>query len=156
MFTFFHQRAKRRIVWATLLGWVLALLAGVANACLLQVDHDFRIPASAASAHERPAGRDMNAALPFHVEHANQDGAALNAGHPMDAAKAGCLKFCDDESSSVAKVETLQLDLPGPVLLARFDWQTALPVATVAIRRLAERPASHGPPLVIRLLRLTI
>jgi hypothetical protein len=155
MLTFFHQRAKRRIVWATLLGWVLALLAGVANACLLQ-DHDFRIPASAASAHEGPGGRDMNAALPFHVEHANQDGAALNAGHSRDAAKAGCLKFCDDESSTVAKVQPLQLDLPGPVLLARIDWQTALPVATVAMRRVAERPASQGPPLVIRFLRLTI
>jgi hypothetical protein len=155
MLAFFHQRAKRRIVWATLVAWVLALLAGVANACLLQ-DHDFRIPAPAASAHEGVLGRDMNAAIPFHVEHGNQDGAPLNVDDSRDAAKAVCVKFCDDESSTIAKVQTLQLDLPGPLLLARIDWQTELPVATVAMRRVAERPASQGPPLVIRFLRLTI
>ena len=148
----FHRRHLRRTVWVTLLAWVLALLAGIANACQLQ-PHGPVAPASAASTHDSSTEHPTRA---LHVEHGRHDGHVEHEGSSTDAAKAGCLKFCNDESSTVAKGKTAQADLPGPVVVASVAWRSAVPTATVAMWRSAERPASQGPPLVIRFLRLTI
>ncbi len=72
------------------------------------------------------------------------------------AGQAGCLKFCADESSVVAKSKTAQPDLPGLAFMISSPWRSATLVASAAPWRSLERPASHGPPLAIRLLRLTI
>jgi len=152
---FSHHRAKRRTVWVTLAAWMLALLAGIANACLLQPQGSHS-PASVVSAHDRSVVRSMHVAQAFHVEPGDQDGRALHAGDTTDAAQAACVKFCNDESSTVANGKTAQTDLPGPVLVASVDWRSAVPAAAVATWRLLERPTSQGPPLVIRFLRLTI
>jgi hypothetical protein len=82
--------------------------------------------------------------------------AGLGHEHPtVDAGKAGCLKFCADESSTLAKGHKTQHDLPGPAPMAGVQATSVIAVATVAPWRPVERPASLGPPLVIRLLRLT-
>jgi hypothetical protein len=153
---FSNHRAKRRTVWVTLLGWVLALLTGIVNACLMQ-PQGLRTPVSATSSvNHRSAERGMRPAQPLAVEHGDQDGRAAHVRDTTDAAKAGCLKFCDDESSTVANSKTAPTDLPGPVLVASVDWRAAVPIAAVATWQSVERPASQGPPLVIRFLRLTI
>jgi len=96
----------------------------------------------------------MRATQALHVEHG--DGRAVQAGDTTDAAKAGCLKFCADESSTVTNGKATQPDLPGPVLVASVDWNRAVSTAAVARWQPVERPTSQGPPLVIRFLRLTI
>lgn len=55
-------------------------------------------------------------------------------GPTTDAGKAGCLKFCDDESSTVAKGKTAQTDVPGAVVVA-----SGAMTVLVACRLLARR-----------------
>ena len=63
----------------------------------------------------------------------------------------GCLKFCDDEFSTIAKGETAQTDVPGAVVVASVDWHAGVPTATVAmwaVGRAASLPgAASGPTL---------
>ena len=130
----FTRQQLRRTACVALLAWVFALFSGVANACLIQ-------PVA-------PVDR--------HLEHAHHHAADETGGPDNDGGKAGCLKFCTDESSALTKTKTSHADLPGPTLLASVDWQSATPVAAVVPWRPVERPASVGPPLFLRLLRLTI
>ena len=97
----------------------------------------------------------MNARQLLDGEDGDHDGAGGPEGQ-ADTGKAGCLKFCDDQSSTLAKGETAQTDLPGMVMTAAIDWLSAIPTATAATWRSAERQISQGPPLFIRFLRLTI
>lgn len=130
----FTRQQLRRTACVTLLAWVFALWSGVANACLIQ-------PVA-------PVDRQ--------VEHAHLHAADETGGADTDGGKAGCLRFCADESSALAKSKASHADLPGPMLLASVDRQLATPVAAGAPWRAVERPASVGPPLFLRLLRLTI
>jgi hypothetical protein len=155
MLVFSHHRVKRRTIWLILVAWALALVAGVVNACLLQ-PQQLRAPASAASAHDLSVVRGMRIPGAFHVEHGDRADRAGGADGTMDAAQAGCVKFCNDESSTVTNAKTAQTDLPGPMLIASIDWRSTVPAAAVATWRSVERPVSQGPPLVIRFLRLTI
>ena len=153
----FHRRHLHRTIWVMLLAWVLALLAGIANACQLET-HAPVAPATATSTRDRSTQRGVHAAQSLQVEHGHHDGHSEHDGSTTDAAKNGCLKFCDDESSTVVNGKTPQTDLPGPVVFASVEWHSAMPTAAagVAMWRPIERPASQGPPLVIRFLRLTI
>jgi hypothetical protein len=130
----FTRRQLRRTAWVAVLAWVFALLSGVANACLIQ-------PVA-------PADRQVE---PVH-HHASEAGGDLD--HRGD--KSGCLKFCADESSALAKSKASHADLPDSLFLASDHWQLATPVAAVPPWHPVERPAAVGPPLFIRFLRLTI
>lgn len=138
-----HRRQLQRTVWVTLLAWVLALVMGVVNGCPIQ-----------------PRGAEATASVVSthgpHVDHRHDAEYPQHDGPTSDPGKAGCLKFCDDESSTVAKGTAAQPDLPGAAIMVIVDWRLAMPVATSAFRGSIERRASHGPPLVIRFLRLTI
>ena len=151
----FHRRHLRRTTWVTLLAWVLALAAGLANACQLQ-PHEPVASASTSRAHAASSEGGLHSTRTLHVETGHHQSHAEDDDAPADAGKAGCLKFCDDESSAVAKGKLVQVDLAGPVTMSRVEWRSAVPKATVATRRSAARPPSQGPPLVIRFLRLTI
>jgi len=151
----FHRRHLRRSVWVMLLAWSLALMAGVANACRLQ-SHGLRAPVAVAAIHGDSAEPALHPARTLPVEYSPHDGLSEHHGSTTEAAKAGCLKFCDDESSAVARSTTAQTDSPGPFMVANVEWRSAVPTGTVTIWRSVERPASRGPPLVIRFLRLTI
>ena len=135
----FHRRRLRRTTWVMLLAWVLALSAGVVNACQLQ-PHGLGSHASVSS-------------IP-HDGHGLHDGDDMDEG--VDAGKAGCLKFCDDGSSSVPQSKSAATDVPCPVGLARLDEALASPAGAGPMQRLLEQSPAHGPPLVIRFLRLTI
>jgi hypothetical protein len=129
----FTRQQLRRTAWVALLAWVFALLSGVANACLIQ-------PLA-------PVDRQVG-----HVHHHASEASGLD----QDGGRAGCLKFCADESSALAKNKASHADLPGPLLLASIHWQLATTVAAVVQWHPVERPATVGPPLFIRFLRLTI
>ena len=65
-------------------------------------------------------------------------------------------KICGAEHSAVTKSKADQADAPGPICAASVQWPPPAPVATTSQWLPIERPASVGPPLFIRLLRLTI
>ena len=128
------RRRMRLTGWVTLLVWLLALLAGMVNACQIQ-------PRDHAALHVERDHHDRHDGL-RHTED--------------DAGKAGCSRFCDDESSTLAKSKASPTDLPQAMVLATVEWPAPTPASLGAVRRSAERPASPGPPLFMRLLRLTI
>ena len=152
----FNRQQLRHTACVALLAWVFALVSGVANACLLQAAE----PGAAAlsfSVSTRTGGCDSGAepcerdARPAYHHADSERGAPLEHG-----GKPVCLKFCGDESSALVKSKASQADLPGPVLLAGALWSLAEQVAAAAQWQAVERPASVGPALFLRLLRLTI
>ncbi|MFO1217557.1 MAG: hypothetical protein U1E89_04135 [Burkholderiaceae bacterium] len=133
-----HLRLTTRIALVT---WLFALAVGVANACLLQVGDSGAIGAS-------------NAVPPTMTMH---DAHGVEDGHTDHDGRANCLKFCADESSTVAKDSAKLFDLPQPavaecVLPSRHD---DVAVAVRVAHRLAEPPGRPGPSLVVLLLRRT-
>ena len=141
------RRHLRSIAAWTLLAWVLALGAGVARACLLE-------PYVPAAAQAIGAGQHSAACAD-----ATGAGAAADAQDAADASMAGCLKFCDESSSTVAKSGasgSSLADLSALVVLAGLAWQPTDAVVAALAPRAARPAASRGPPLFLRLLRLTI
>ena len=150
----FQRRHLRSTAVLTLLAWVFALLAGVVNACQLQTYTPGTL-APVVSTHGDFAERGMYAGQALHVEKADHDVADGYEGG-SGTGKTGCLKFCDDESSTIAQAQVSYVDLVGMVTVASIDWLAAMPNATGAPLRQVERPVSQGPSLFIRFLRLTI
>ena len=154
----FNRRQLHRTACVTLLGWVLALMLGVLNACLLQ-PHGWT--ASVSSTPSDPefadAGRiDLTVPQVGHGHHDSHSAQHGDHDASKDAGKAGCLKFCSDESSTLVKGKFIHTDLPNSVVVAVVEWPSMAPLPMGTLRMSAERPASPGPPLVIRFLRLTI
>jgi hypothetical protein len=149
----FQRRHLRSTAVLTLLAWLLALLAGIVNACQLQTyTPGTFVPVVSTQADFAEHG--MHAGRALHVD-GDHDVAGGHEGQ-SDTGKVGCLKFCDDESSTVTQAKTFQADLVGMVTVASIDWLAAMPAAAGTPGRRIERPASQGPPLFIRFLRLTI
>ena len=148
----FTRRQLRHTVCVTLFAWMIALLSGVANACLTQLNAQGEAGSISSQADRAAtAGRTTRAGAHVHHHGENEDDGLGN-----HSAKEGCLKFCADESSALTKSRAPQADLAGPIVLASVQWPPAAPVAAVSQWTPVERPASVGPPLFIRLLRLTI
>ena len=152
----FTRRQLRHTAYVALFAWVFALVSGVANACLLQTAEPgttaFSLAAGAQTAgcHSGVAPCEHDAGTAHH--HADS-----GSGEPAQHGdKAVCLKFCADESSALAKSKTSQADLPSLVPMASAPWLPAALVAAAARWQAVERPASVGPQLFLRLLRLTI
>lgn len=148
----FPRRFLRRTVWVTLVAWVLVWGAGVANACQLPT-HGPGVATVVASLHDRSIEVGMRPMPAPHTESRHHDGHAAPAG---PANNAGCCKFCKDASSTVVKSNPVQADVLGPALVTSVAWPAAVRTASVAMWWPTARPASQGPPLVVRLLRLTI
>jgi len=150
------RRQLRDTACFALLAWVFALVSGVANACLVQTIEpgvtNFSLVAGT-----QLAGCDSGVAPCEHDAGPAHHHTDSGLGEPVqDGGKAVCLKFCADESLAVAKSKVSQADMSGPLLLAGTPWLSAVQVAAAAQWRPVERPASVGPPLFLRLLRLTI
>jgi hypothetical protein len=146
----FHRRHLRRAALLTASAWVSALVAVVAHACLLQPEggHSFTSRTANDSAVFEPAAQTAQ------VAHEHHGSRGAEADGTTDPGQASCVKFCDDESSTVAK--TAPHDLPGLLVASRTNWHVVLPATSAVVRVSVERPLAHGPPLVIRFLRLTI
>lgn len=149
-----NRRQLRRTAAVVLASWVFALLSGVAHACLM--------PAAAADGSlvtGLPTGtRAMDAAAPLQqpTPHDHRPAGHADSEPANDSGQAACLKFCADESSARTKGETPSADLAQAVPLIGARWQRLQLSSTPVPRRQVDRPASVGPPLFLRLLRLTI
>lgn len=149
-----HHRRLRHFVWVALFAWVFALAAGVANACIVA------LPGSAPAGHEKhrhvhdSVGHDHASAMRAGDE---SDHAGGYPHEPrVDPGKSSCLKFCDDESSALSKSGSPWFDLSlAYVPVGGFEIQPAL-IADGRDRLSLENHRAQGPPLVIRLLRLTL
>lgn len=151
----FDRRQLRRTTWATLAVWVLALAAGVVNACGLTPAG----PAERATLQVGIVVHDEHAVAPSSSafeSHHGQSEAVGHHDHGQDSGKGSCLKFCDDESSAIAKVKLPFVDLSATLLTAAEPWNAILAAGSAGFRQSLERPGSQGPPLVIRFLRLTL
>lgn len=152
----FTRRQLRHTACVALFAWVFALVSGVANACLVQAAEP-GAAAFALAAGAQFARCDSGVAPCEHDAGPAQHHADSERSEPVQhGGKAVCLKSCADEPSALAKSKASQADLPGPVLLAGAPWSPAVQVAAAAQWQAVERPASVGPPLFLRLLRLTI
>lgn len=150
----FTARQLRHTACLTLLAWVLALLSGVANACLTQPDAQARLRPLLLQADplvSDAAGRGTRQV--GHTDHLGADAADLRGHHSADE---GCLKFCAEESSALAKRSAQLSDATGLDFLGSLRWLSAASVAGAAQWTPVERPASVGPPLILRWLRLTL
>lgn len=136
------RRSLRHLAAQVLLLWLFALASGIVNACVVGLDGGLASH-QAGHGHGAMAGHDHDAA----------------AAAPVDGvdALAPCVKFCDDESSSIPAVQAQIVPAPGA-------WIT--PPATdalapvVADARSAARvphadPAPDRVPIPIAFLRLT-
>src|SRR3990167_4255951 len=152
----FTRRQLRHTACVAMFAWVFALVSGVANACLVQAAEP-NAAAFSLLAGTRIGGCDSGVAPCEHDAGPAHHHADSERGEPIQhGGKAVCLKFCADESSAPAKSKASQADLPSLVPMAGAPWSPAVPVAAAAHWRPVERPAAVGPPLFLRLLRLTI
>ena len=146
----FHRCHRRRTAWVTLLAWVLALMAGMVNACQLQTRDAARPGPANVDLHDSGVHADPAS----HAGHVVQD-----RGYPApDAGAAGCLKFCDEGASTLAKGQVGHGRTGPPRSSSRSSrggvagWPRRAPRSSGA----TSRPRAHGPPLVIRFLHLTL
>lgn len=141
----FTRRRLRHTVWVTLLAWIFALSAGVANACALGLSPPTAWAHASADGWHQPA--DL-----AHTHH----GAHPGGEHEHDQGQGGCQKFCDDESSAVTKSPSAGHDASAALAFAVELRGAILPRPSLVVDRWLERPIADGPPLVIRFLRLTL
>lgn len=143
----FSTRIKRHTALLVLLGWLFALVSGVANACLLQarVTHAPAAPVELFETVQAPL------VSPGH--------AGVVAGHDDDsqAAKAPCLKVCDDGAHSLPKrdLTAAQTD-PGPAHLVAVLWTAATPVISPPSRMGDVQPVAPERPIRVRYPRLAL
>jgi len=157
----FDRRRLRRTVCVTLAAWLFALTAGVVNACVL-TPHSDALRAAVLETHRESPARQEPAGSPAQAgddQHRSHDDRSARAGHAQDGGDAGqgsCVKFCDDESSALAKYNAPILDLGAGVATVFEPWSAAVSITGAESRRSLERLPAHGPPLAIRFLRLTL
>ncbi len=151
-------RRLRRTVWAMLLFWLFATVAGVVNACMLTPTG----PAERSVVRAGITTLDLqaDAGTGAHTDadpggHHEQVASVPSHGHDGSSGKVSCLKFCDDESSALTKGK-LPADLGVSLLTVLVPWNSAAAIGSVASQKSLERPDSQGPPLVIRFPRLTL
>lgn len=143
----FSTRAKRHTTLLVLLGWLFALVSGVANACLLE--------ARVTHAHAAPIESTETAQAPLVVP----GHAGVVAGHndASQAAKAPCLKVCGDGAQTLPRQDltTTQAD-PGPAPLLSILWTAVTPAAPTSRRMDDARPVLSERPIRVRYARLAL
>lgn len=144
---FSNTRARRNTALMVLLVWLFALVAGVANACLLEARQTHSHIATAASSE---AATHASVILPGHT-------GAVADGVDESHFKAPCLKVCDDGTRSFPKQDRVvaQAD-PGPTPLVQVLWSKVVPVVATLRQMDVEQPATPGLPVRVRFSRLAI
>lgn len=136
----------RRFVWLTLLTWSFALASGVVYAGVLNLP-DRSADGSTLSLHH---------AATTHAASSQGIGGHGADDHDGTSGKDTCLKFCDDESSALAKSTSYGAEMAAVLVDLGVQQRFAVPAATVDSSLPPEPPHAQGPPLVIRFLRLTL
>jgi len=144
----FSTRNKRHTAFLVLLGWLFALASGVANSCLLE--------ARATHAHAAPVEWSETAQASL----VSPGHAGVVAGHGGDdshAAKAPCLKACEDGAYSLSRqhLKATQAD-PGPAPLMSILWTAVTPAITKPRRMDDVQPALPERPIRVRYSRLAL
>lgn len=133
-----YRRSLRHAAWMVLAVWVFALGAGVANACLSS------------------AWKDSGHASPPTV---HQDTRAHADQHQRsDLIGTECLKFCDEASQAIVKLDQPISDGGPGLSAALYDaWAPAVAGTTVfRLPALATRAAHLALPMAARPHRLTL
>ena len=134
-----YRRSLRHATWMILAVWLFALGAGVANACLLNEPNE----GSHSSFTAMP--QDVPVAQTHHGEQTN-------------SGDTGCLKFCDETSLAITKVDqpiaNVSPELVG-VLHQVWGSSTTSAIATRA-RVQATRPVHLTLPTAARPHRLSL
>ena len=142
---FSNTFAQRKAVVLVLLAWLFALASGVANACLLEAPATHAHVVAAAT-----VGEHVSAGMAGH------SGAVADDGDETPAAKAPCLKVCDESSNALVSQPNMTQADTGPAPLVKVLW----PVA-VADRVAPSPPGDPWPtatklPLRLRYSRLAL
>lgn len=134
-----YRHSLRHATWIILAVWLFALGAGVANACLLNESHNVSHAAFGAMPHDVPVAQ---------THHGEQSA-------PDDA---GCLKFCDEASLAITKVDQPIADgSPGTVgVLYRTSGSTIASATAFEVRVHSTRTAHVTLPIAARPHRLTL
>ncbi|MBI3382085.1 MAG: hypothetical protein HY019_08780 [Aquabacterium sp.] len=142
---------QRRFCGLLLLLWLFAVLSGTVNACVLAENAPSNQPAHHEHGGHALAHEDMEEA-----GHLNGHLHADDAAHHHADEHVACHKFCQDEARTLPPNKHLDGADFAPVLL--LYGSPLLPEATAppSVAHAPQRPQAHGPPLVIRLLRLTL
>jgi hypothetical protein len=134
------RRSLRQTTWMILAVWLFALGAGVANACSLNVPND-----------------SIHSSVP--VAHQHTPGTPGHHDEQPEPNSAGCLKFCDEASLAITKVDQpIAHDPPGSVGMLYRAWGLTV-ASTTAVRFWAHahhRPAHLALPMAARPHRLTL
>lgn len=135
----------RRLCGLVLLAWLLGIVSGTVNACVL-ADQAQDEPTSA---HHHGHAQDQ-AAMHAHAEEQAHAPAHQADEHVL------CHKFCKDQTLTLPQYKGLGEQDFSPALIAlggpELPGAPALPRTT----RWMDGPQAQGPPLVIRLLRLAL
>lgn len=140
-------RHQRRFCGLMLLLWLFAVLSGTVNACVLAENTR---PAQPAHHEHGEHALAHEAMVVDEHEHADE------AAHHHADEHVACHKFCQDEARALPQHKHQDDADFTPVLL--LYGSPLLPEATALppVAHAPQRPQAHGPPLVIRLLRLTL
>lgn len=143
----FSTRSKRYTTLLVLLGWLFALASGVANACLLE--------ARVTHAHAAPV--ELFETAQAHLVSPGHTGVVTGHDDDSQAAKAPCLKACDDGAHSLPKQDltATQAD-PGPPPLMSILWTAVTPAAPTSRRMDDGQPAFPERPIRVRYSRLAL
>lgn len=134
-----HRRSLRHTTSMILVVWLFALAAGVANACLLTEPNASSPLSLTATPHETPFAEFLH-------------------GETADPGNDGCLKFCDEASLAITKVDQpIADDSPGVVGKLQLVWGPAMTLAIAAkVRVQVTRPMHLTSPIAARPHRLTL
>ncbi len=138
-------RHQRRFCGLMLLLWLFAVLSGTVNACVLAE--------AAQPAHHEHAEHALAHDAIEENGHAHAD---EHAAHHHADEHVACHKFCQDEARTLPQSKHLDGVDFTPVLLLYGSPLLPDVTAPLPVEQAPQRPPAHGPPLVIRLLRLAL
>ena len=158
---FSHRRTKQRTVMMILAVWLFALVAGVVNACVVQVKvpahHPGQVPMHSASTVIEPHAHLSVLPHSAALAAADYSSSDADADADSDSGKAQCKSFCDVEASAAAAKQqgpdATDLAQASMHVLANVPYFLLLATAKQSFD---DRPPPPGAPMVIRFLRLTI